>query len=344
MKRLDTKYISHQLAHRSGAVFAIDLGGTNIRAALVDDEGNIRFRFKGTTGRSASQDGIVRTIIEALRSSEEGSNGLRASALSVGVPGTVNIEKGIVVTAPNLPSLNGFHLAAALEREIKIPVLLENDANAAVVGEAWQGAARGCHFIVCATLGTGVGGGIILDDRLLRGANGSAAEIGHMAVDPFTGVACSCGGRGCLEVYASAPAVVRMTRERLPRYPNSPLHQVEDLTAERIYCAGVRGDELSLEIFRQLGIYLGIGLANLINILNPDIIVLAGGLVNAWDLFENHMRQEIAERGFPSVAAQVPIVQAELGDDAGLIGAARLAFTLFETAATQAASLQFERH
>jgi glucokinase len=157
-----------------------------------------------------------------------------------------------------------------------------------------------------------------------------------MAVDPFVGAPCNCGGRGCLEVYASAPAVVRMTRESLPRYPHSPLQQIEDLTAERVYCAGVKGDELALDVYRQMGVYLGIGLANLINVLNPDVIVLAGGLVNAWDLFESHMRQQIAERGFPSEAAKVSIVRAERGDDAGLVGAARLAFALFENNPTPA--------
>lgn len=312
----------------SGLVFAVDLGGTNLRAGLVDDLGNIRFRFKESTARSATQDAIVRTIVDAFRASEQQGNGLRPGAVSVGVPGTVDTENGIVVTAPNVPCLNGFHLAAALESELKIPARLENDANAAVLGEAWHGAARGRHFIVGLTLGTGVGGGIILDDRLLKGANGSAAEVGHMAVDPFNGVACNCGGRGCLEVYASAPAVLRMAREGLARFPHSTLGQIDDLNAERIYCAGLKGDELALEVFRQMGVYLGVGLANLITILNPEMIVLAGGLVNAWDLFEGHIRQQIAERAFPAEAGQVPIVRAERGDDAGLVGAARLAFAI----------------
>jgi glucokinase len=312
----------------SGVVFAVDLGGTNIRAGVVDDQGSIRFRFKDSTARSANRDAIVRTIVEAFRSSEQQGNGLRPGAVSVGVPGAVDIAKGIVVTAPNVPCLNGFDLVAALEQELQIPAILENDANAAALGEAWQGAARGCHYIVCVTLGTGVGGGIILEDKLLRGANGAAAEIGHMAVEPFLGVPCSCGGKGCLEVYAAAPAVLRMTREGLPSHQKSTLHQIDDLSAERVYCAGLKGDELALEVFRRMGVYLGVGLANLINILGPEMIVLAGGLVNAWDLFENHMLQEVAERAFPSAVAQVPIVRAERGDDAGLVGAARLAFTL----------------
>jgi glucokinase len=177
------------------------------------------------------------------------------------------------------------------------------------------------------TLGTGVGGGIILNGKLWRGVNDSAAEIGHMCVDPFGGVACTCGSRGCLEVYASATAIVRMTREARPRYPDSTLQTIADFTAEEIYRAGLAGDELALEVFRRMGVYLGIGLANLINILNPEMIVIGGGVVNAWSLFQKHMMHEIAEHAFPLPAAEVKIMPAECGDDAGLLGAAWLAFT-----------------
>jgi glucokinase len=172
-----------------------------------------------------------------------------------------------------------------------------------------------------------VGGGIILEGKLWRGVNDSAAEIGHMCVDPFGGVACTCGSRGCLEVYASATAIVRMTREARPRHPNSILQAKQDLTSEKIYRAGMEGDELALEVFRRMGVYLGIGLANLINILNPEMIVIGGGVVNAWDLFAKDMNHQVAERAFPLPAAQVKIVPGECGDDAGLLGAARLAFT-----------------
>jgi glucokinase len=147
-----------------------------------------------------------------------------------------------------------------------------------------------------------------------------------MGVDPFGGVACGCGSRGCLEVYASATAIVRMTREASPRYPDSILRIGEELTAEKIYEAGVAGDELALEVFRRMGVYLGIGLANLINIINPEMIVIGGGVANGWDLFEKHMHQQVAERAFPLLADRVKIVRAECGDDAGLLGAAKLGF------------------
>jgi glucokinase len=267
-------------------------------------------------------------LIDAVREFEIGTvkRGGTLSAVSVVVPGTVNVAEGVVVKAPNVPCLDGFRLAAALESELAWPVILENDANAAAIGELWRGAGQGYRSLICVTLGTGVGGGIILDGKLWRGVDGSAAEIGHIGVDPFAGVPCTCGSRGCLEVYASATAIVRMTREARPRYPNSMLHNTEALTSQKIYQAGMEGDELAIEVFRRMGVYLGIGLASLINVLNPEIVVIGGGLSNGWDLFEKHMHQQVLERAFPIPARRVKIVRAKCGDDAGLLGAARLAF------------------
>jgi glucokinase len=203
-------------------------------------------------------------------------------------------------------------------------VCLENDANAAAVGEMWMGAARGCHDVVSVTLGTGVGGGVILDGKLWRGSHGSAGEIGHTAVDPFSGLKCKCGNTGCLELFASATAIVRMTRESLASFPESRL-QSEGLTAERVYEAGRDGDELALAVFKRFGMYLGIGLANVINFIDPQIIVIAGGAVNGWDLFAAEMYRQVEERAFRTTAQQVKIARAECGDNAGLLGAARLA-------------------
>jgi glucokinase len=309
----------------TGLIFAADLGGTHLRAATVDRQGQIQFRFKQNTPQGSDPAAIVDAIVSAVRECEQQTASAgQISAVSIVVPGTVNVEEGAVVKAPNLPCLDGFRLAAALTEQLGLPAIVENDANAAAVGEMWRGAAIGCKTIICVTLGTGVGGGIILDGKLWRGVDGAAAEIGHMCVDPFGGVACTCGSRGCLEVFASATAIVRMTREARPRYPESVLQGKEELTAETIFAAGKAGDELALEIFRRMGVYLGIGLANLINILNPEMIVLGGGVVNGWDLFARHMHQQVEERAFPLLAARVKIERAKCGDDAGLLGAARL--------------------
>lgn len=304
-------------------VFAVDLGGTYLRIALVDGSGRIHDQLKQRTPQGSSPDVIVDAL--AAAADKWSSNGRRIAAVSIMVPGTVDTKNAVVVQAPNLPSLTNFPLQAVLEERFGWPVLLENDANAAAVGEMWLGAARGRRDVVSVTLGTGVGGGVILDGELWRGAHGSAGEIGHTTVDPFSGLKCKCGNVGCLELFASATAIVRMTRERLPQFPQSVLKS-EELDAEKVYHAGRDGDELALSVFKKFGIYLGIGLANLINIIDPEIIVIAGGVVNGWDLFAPHMQHEVNERAVRVTAQQVQIAAAQCGDNAGLLGAARLAF------------------
>lgn len=319
------------MSHRPNGqeqVFAVDLGGTYLRIALVDRCGKIHQQLKQRTPRGSSPDLIVDAL--AAAADKWRSNGRRIAAASIMVPGTVDNNNAVVVQAPNLPSLTNFPLQAVLEERFGWPVLLENDANAAAVGEMWLGAARGCGDVVSVTLGTGVGGGVILDGELWRGAHGSAGEIGHTTVDPFSGLKCKCGNVGCLELFASATAIVRMTRENLPRFPKSVLNG-EELDAEKVYYAGRDGDELALSVFKKFGVYLGIGLANLINIIDPEIIVIAGGVVNGWDLFAPHMQHEVNERAVRVTAQQVQIAAAQCGDNAGLLGAARLAFVRLGT-------------
>jgi glucokinase len=178
----------------AGLVFAADLGGTHLRCASVGEDGKIHFRVKQNTPQAENGSEIVRLLVLAARESEKqgATEGTGLVSVSVVVPGTVDVEAGVVLKAPNVPCLDGFPLAEALTNELKLPAILENDANAAAVGEMWQGAARDHRTVVCVTLGTGVGGGIILDGKLWRGVDGSAAEIGHMCVDPFGGVACTC--------------------------------------------------------------------------------------------------------------------------------------------------------
>lgn len=306
-------------------VFAVDLGGTHLRTALIDGSGVIHHQSKQRTPKGESPECVVNALVAAAR--EGGDASARIVAGSIVVPGMVDNGNARVVQAPNLPSLTNFPLKSVLEERLGWPVLLENDANAAAVGEMWLGAARGCRDVIGVTLGTGVGGGVILDGELWRGAHGSAGELGHATVDPFSGLKCKCGNTGCLELFASATAIVRMTREGLPRFLQSELNN-EELTAERIYEAGRRGDELALSVFRKFGAYLAIGLANLINIVDPEIIVIAGGVVNGWDLFAQHMQQEVNVRAVRATALQVKIAPAQCGDNAGLLGAARLAFTI----------------
>jgi glucokinase len=303
-------------------VFAVDLGGTHLRVALIDDGGRIFKQLKQETPKGDSALCIVNALVNAAQQWD--SDKLPVVATSIMVPGAVDSEKAVVLQAPNLPSLVNFELKAELEHRLGWPVFLENDANAAAVGEMWMGAARCCRDVISVTLGTGVGGGVILDGKLWRGSHGSAGEIGHTTVDPFSGLKCKCGNTGCLELFASATAIVRMTRENLAMFPESPLKS-EELTAAKVYEAGRNGDELALAVFRRFGMYLGIGLANLINLIDPQIIVISGGAVNGWDLFAPEMYRQVEERAFRTTAQQVKIARAECGDNAGLLGAARLA-------------------
>jgi glucokinase len=303
-------------------VFAIDLGGTHLRVALIDATGRILQQLKQETPKGDSANCIIAALVRAAAAWEAFQP--RVIAASIMVPGPVDRDRAVVLQAPNLPSLINFPLKTELERQLGWPVFLENDANAAAVGEMWLGAARGCRDVVSVTLGTGVGGGVILDGKLWRGSHGSAGEIGHTTVDPFSGLKCKCGNTGCLELYASATAIVRMTKENLSLFPESEL-KADGLTAERVYEAGRNGDELARVVFKRFGMYLGIGLANLINFIDPEIVVIAGGAVNGWDLFAAEMYREVEERAFRAPAQQVRIARAECGDNAGLLGAARLA-------------------
>ena len=310
-------------------ICAVDLGGTNLRAANVDCEGRIHERVRKPTPQSDQPEEVVSGIAAAVRECEAEAlkRGVHVARISVVVPGSVDVGTGVVVNAPNVPSLQGYELAPALESALGRPPLIENDANAAALGEMWQGAARGYQTIICLTLGTGVGGGIILDGKIWRGADGTAGELGHTSVEPFGGVRCKCGNVGCLEVYASATAIVRMTREGLARHPGSSLHSLAagDLTAEKVYGAALEGDELSLNGFRSMGVYLGIAMANFVNIFNPEMIVIGGGVSSAWEMFAQHARAEVRHRAFPVPARRCRIESAECGDDAGLLGAAWLA-------------------
>ena len=311
----------------SNLVFAADLGGTHLRVALVDESGRILTQLKRETPKGTDPACVVRALVAAKQQCQSDLPGAigRVIAASIMVPGAVDKTNAVVVQAPNLPCLNNFALKKALEIEFGWPVVLENDANAAAMGEMWLGAARGFRNVVCVTLGTGVGGGIILDGKLWRGSDGSAGEFGHTTVNPFGGLKCKCGNEGCLELFASATAIVRMVEEDLPHFPESLLKD-EKLTAEKVYDAGRQGDELAIAVFERVGKYLGVGLVNIINLLNPEIIVIGGGVVNGWNLFAGAMRQQVADRVFRSQVNRPKIVPAECGDNAGLLGAARLAF------------------
>jgi glucokinase len=305
---------------------AADLGGTNLRTALIDRNGQIHHRLKHSTPHRADPQEIAGDLVTAVRECETAAAGIgRIVGVTAAIPGTVHVTEGTVMNAPNLPWLNGFALTAALQADLGMPIAIENDANAAAVGEHWLGAARGSGAMLMVTLGTGVGGGVILDGKLWRGIDGTAGEIGHVGVE-LNGPKCGCGSCGCVEQFASATAIVRQAHELLAQYPDSATAKLTPLTAAEVYRCGVEGDPLAIEVFRRAGTYLGMALASLINVLNPEVIVIGGGVAAGWDLFIDPLREQVKLRTFPEPGRRAQVVRAAYGDDAGLLGAAYLAF------------------
>ena len=304
---------------------AADLGGTNLRLAAVDSDGLVVFRSRKVTPSGGSQADIVATIYAAIdECRKELAGDYEFLAFGAAVPAIVNSNEGVIFRSPNLAELNGLRFAEVFSKELSIPVVLENDANAAAVGERWKGASQGVRNSIHVTLGTGVGGGLIVEGELVRGIDGTAGEIGHIAVEP-EGHPCGCGSRGCVEQYSSATAIVRLAKELMPVYPESTLRSSIDLTPLDVYNSGMSGDKLSVEVFRLAGTYLGIALGGLVNVLNPEAIVIGGGVSAGWELFIGPLKAEIGRRAFPHPAERVRLMRSELGDDAGILGAAFLA-------------------
>ncbi len=301
-------------------MIGVDLGGTNLRTALLSQDGEVLDKRKEATHATQGWHKVIARLIENIRQQQNIGiqKGMAVAAVGVGAPGVIQIDTGIVVKSPNFPDWNNLPLKAELERELRIPVFIENDANAAALGEQWRGAGRGIESMILLTLGTGVGGGIVLNNRIWQGADGMAGEIGHMTLIP-DGRLCGCGNTGCLEMYASARGIVQNYREALAATGT------HDVTAEQVYQAARNGEDAALRAMREMGRMLGIGIANLINIFNPQMIVLGGGVKDAWELFMGTMQEEILHRAFRIPAERTRIVPSLLGDDAGMIGSAAVA-------------------
>ncbi len=310
----------------SKIVLATDLGGTNLRMAAVDEAGDILFRTRSKTPATRSREEILGLIVELARECKNkvGDSG-DVIAFGIAAPAVIDHDAGIILVAPNLPDLNGLAISEYLTRSVGCRVLLENDATAAAIGEHWKGACQGVSSAICLTMGTGVGGGLIIDGKPLRGIDGTAGEIGHICVEPF-GVPCACGSNGCLEQYASATAVVRIAEELIASGKLSSLTEMGDYTSHDVYNAGLAGDVVAREVFTTVGFYLGVALGGLINVLNPEAIVIGGGASDGWDLFIDSAESQIAKRAFHHPAQRVRIMRAKLGDDAGILGVAKLAF------------------
>ena len=304
----------------------VDLGGTNTRAGLVTDSGEILARARRPTVLNRGADAVVDGIAQCVRQAVQ-AGGISlddVEGVGVGSPGPLDPFTGVIISPENLPCLHGVPLKDKLQALLHRPVAVDNDANLAALGEQWLGAGKGVAHFLCVTLGTGVGGGWVSDGRLMHGFNGNAAEVGHMSLN-YEGPACLCGNRGCLELYASATAMVRRTREKMLASGPSTVLKSDGLTTRAIFEAAEAGDSFAHQMFEETGFFLGMGLVNLVSVLNVNRIALAGGLALAGDRILEPARRTYLQHGTVGVKEHVSIVLATLGDDAGILGAARLA-------------------
>lgn len=296
----------------------IDIGGTNLRIALISEVGKVIKKIKVPSGER---------ILESLLDSIARIINSDVAGIGIGVAGLIDHEKGTVLRSPNLPAIEGINLAETLKERFKIPVSIENDANVAALGEKWLGAGKEFKNFVHLTIGTGIGGGVIYNEKLMN----ISAEIGHMVI-VASGTPCSCGNNGCLETYASAKAILSKAINSLESGTESILRELYGgnfyrLTSEDIYMSALEGDGLSRAILREAGKHLGIGITNIINIFSPQAIVLSGGLIGAWNIYVQEAIKEASQRSFKILFDKTRIIPSILKDDAGIIGAACLAFT-----------------
>ena len=306
-------------------VIGIDLGGTNIKAGAVTNDGRVLLRDREPTPTPSVPAAVVEAIARVVGRcvAQFQQQGQRVAGLGVGSPGTIDLDRGIVLFSPNLTGWGDVPLKAMTEEKLGLPCALENDANAAALGEQWVGAGRGADSLVMFTLGTGIGGGIVLDDKVWHGTGGFAGEIGHMSINP-DGPLCGCGNRGCIEAYASATAMVRRMREAIERGQKSTLaHKGGQFSSRDIYQAALAGDAAARENFEATARYLGVAVSNILHILNPAVIVLSGGVTASGDLLMEPLKDEMKRRTMEAPYRDARICFAELGEDAGFIGAAR---------------------
>lgn len=307
------------------ATIGVDIGGTNIRAAIVSPEGELGARLRFPTAAQRGPKAVVDDLAGRLREMIAAHGG-RIGAVGAGCPGPLSTPQGIVFETPNLPGWDRFPLRDELAARLGLPVVIHNDANAAAWGEFTHGAARGADTVIMYTLGTGVGGDLVIDRKLRIGPDTTAGELGHTVLVPH-GRPCGCGSRGCLEAYASATAVASRAREAIAHGRESSLQSLppQEITSHHVDHAADAGDRLAQEILQEAGFFLGLAAASLVNALNPDLIVYGGGMVNARLWLFPVIEKTIHEYAFKAPAARVRIAAASLGDDAGIVGAAALA-------------------
>ncbi|WP_223591385.1 ROK family glucokinase [Neobacillus bataviensis] len=309
----------------------VDLGGTTTKIAFISMNGVIVHKWEIPTDNSNEGQNITSNIAKSINEklNELGANREQLIGIGMGAPGPVDYETGIILNVVNLGWKDNYPLKESLEAATSLPVVIENDANCAALGEMWQGAGNGAKDLVCVTLGTGVGGGVIANGNIVQGVNGAAGEIGHITAIPFGGAPCNCGKTGCLETIASATGIVRLANEALLKDgSNGELAEKHasngNITAKDVFDSARNGDLLAKKVLDDVSFHLGYVLANIANTLNPEKIVLGGGVSKAGDILLKSVRENFEKYAFSSVKDSTKLAVATLGNDAGVLGAAYL--------------------
>ena len=313
-------------------VLGVDIGGTNLVVGAVTEDGTrvlgLRSEPTGAVhGADHVIDRIVTMALATMAETRKGDPEADITGVGIGSPGPLDRTAGIVLLTPNLGWVN-MPVRDRIGERLAMPASLDNDANCAMAGEWWVGAAQGARHAVTFTLGTGIGGGIVVDGKLLHGASDVAAEIGHITIET-NGRRCGCGNDGCLEAYASGPAIARRTIEALEAGAESSIRQavrgdLAAITAQTVYEAAAASDPLALEVVQDTAKYLGVGVANLINILNPEVVVICGGVTQAGERLFTPLRREVNRRAFRPAVQACRIVPGALPGTAGVVGAAKV--------------------
>ena len=307
----------------------VDIGGTNVKIALVDFDGKIIYSNTVPTRAEMGYEAGVNNIKQAIKElmSETGADAKTIEAIGFGLPGQIDYKEGIVKNLPNIPGWVNIPLAKIIEDEFSIPTRLDNDVRCAALGELNFGAGKGCENLICITVGTGIGSGIVLNGKLVRGASNAAGEIGHIKMDMTGGPLCGCGDYGCFEAYASGPAIVTMAKEYISGGKSAKYKEMATdgiITPYIVAQAALQGDAVSIQIFKQMGKIIGTGLSSVINLLNPEKIIIGGGVADAGEILLDPIRKTILDRAMPIQANAVQIVPAQLANTAGVIGASLL--------------------
>ncbi len=313
-------------------VLGIDIGGTNLVVGSVSEDGSVLHAMQSEpthaeAGATAVLDRLVALAERVIAQTRREIPGASIVGVGIGAPGPLDTKSGIVLLTPNLGWVN-MPLRQIIRDRLGLPAMLDNDANCAVLGEWWVGAARGARHAIGITIGTGIGGGLVLDGKLYHGASDVAGEIGHATIDT-EGRRCKCGNYGCLEAYASGPNIAVRAVEELEVGASSCLPgmvggDLSKITAQTVYEAAHQGDELALQVVNDTAKFLGTGIANLLNVFNPEVVVVCGGVTLAGDHLFVPLRREVARRAFKPAVQACRIVPGELINSAGVYGAARV--------------------